>query len=126
MKNEQQQITNFMMKAGQDCPKQPTLPSLEVQVLRVNLIGEELGELCKAFDQSNLVEVYDAILDLLVVTIGAAVACGLEIEPGWQEVHRSNMSKFIDGHRREDGKWIKGLSYSPANLQPIIEEQIKK
>jgi predicted HAD superfamily Cof-like phosphohydrolase len=73
-------------------------------------------------DVADIVEAYDALLDLEVVTTGSAVAFGLDTEPGWQEVHRSNMSKFIDGHRREDGKWVKGPSYSPAKLAPIIEE----
>lgn len=91
--------------------------------LRTDLIDEELGELEMAFDARDLIAVYDAINDLLYVVIGTAIATGLEIEPGWQEVHRSNMSKFIDGHRRGDGKWIKGPSYSPANLAPIIEAQ---
>lgn len=125
MKKAQQQITDFMLRAEQDCPERPILPSIEVMSLRVNLIGEELGELCAAFNQRDLIQTYDAILDLLVVTIGTAVACGLEIEPGWEEVHRSNMTKFIDGHRRPDGKWIKGPSYSPANLKPIIDAQLQ-
>lgn len=125
MKQEQQQITDFMIKAGQDCPEKPTLPTRAVGHLRITLIQEELDEFTEALAHNDIVEAYDAILDLLVVTIGAAIALGLEIEPGWQEVHRSNMSKFIDGHRREDGKWIKGPSYSPANLKSIIQQQMQ-
>lgn len=112
----------------------------DVRKLRVKLIAEELLELCAAFgielsimggkviiyrtSNCNLAEAYDATLDLLVVTIGTANAMGLDIEPGWQEVIRSNNTKFIDGHRREDGKWVKGPSYSPAQLGPIIEAQM--
>lgn len=65
----------------------------------------------------------DATADLRVVVTGTDAAMGIDGEPIDQEVHRSNMSKFIDGHRRADGKWIKGPSYSPANLAPIIEGQ---
>jgi predicted HAD superfamily Cof-like phosphohydrolase len=147
MTNEQQQIRDFMTKAQQATPDRPTVPKQDVRLLRLKLIAEELQELAAAFgyrlyleDDSkgigeptlsfvpngllfNIVESYDAILDLMVVVIGAGVALGLELEPGWQEVHRSNMSKFIDGHRRTDGKWIKGPSYSSALLEPIIEAQ---
>ena len=122
MNEMQRQVLEFMLKAGQDCPAYPTVASREVRALRLDLIQEEFKELAQATDEEDVVEIYDAILDLLVVTIGTAIAYGLNIEPGWQEVHRSNMSKFIDGHRREDGKWIKGPSYSPAQLKPIIEQ----
>jgi len=116
MKTEQQQITDFMIKAGQDCPERPVMPSVVVRELRYNLIREELSELSEAFCKNDLVEVADAIADLLVVTIGCAVACGIDIQPVWDEVHRSNMSKFIDGYKREDGKWVKGPSYSQQTL----------
>jgi predicted HAD superfamily Cof-like phosphohydrolase len=141
MKNEQNQIKEFMVKAGQQTPDKPEVPSIEVRKLRVKLIAEELLELCAAYcinleirdgsvscvaypsDVANLTEAYDAVLDLLVVTIGTGVAQGTDLQPGWDEVHRSNMSKFIDGHRREDGKWVKGPSYSPAQLSPILQAQ---
>lgn len=122
MELEQQQVKDFMLKAGQECPKYPGFPSFDVRMLREKLIREELNELYDAmFITENMTEVYDAILDLLVVTIGCANAFGLTIDPGWAEVHRSNMSKFIDGHKREDGKWIKGPSFVAPKLGPIIE-----
>lgn len=137
-----------MVKAAQETPDRPTMPDRAVRELRLKLISEELAELAEAFgyylyneDDSkgvgapslalvpcghtpNMVEAYDAILDLLVVVIGTAVAMGLHVEPGWEEVHRSNMSKFVDGYRREDGKWIKGPSYSPARLKEIVAAQV--
>ena len=129
-----------MVKAGQDCPKLPTAPTHEVATLRIKLIQEELDELYNAIglgrrfvaqDETehvpfDAVETADAITDLLVVVLGTAVACGIDIQPCWDEVHRSNMTKFIDGYRREDGKWVKGPSYSPANLKPIIKKQLRK
>lgn len=139
-----------MVKAGQATPDMPSIPNQDVRELRLKLIAEELQELANAFgcrlyleDDSNgmgdprvtftptgqpcnLRDAYDAILDLMVVVIGSGVAIGTELEPGWQEVHRSNMSKFIDGSKRPDGKWMKGPSYSPARLQPIIDNLIAK
>ena len=124
MKNEQHQVRTFMCAAGQETPAKPKVPSLEVCALRIRLHKEEAcDELKEAFIANDITLVADAITDALVVILGTAVACGIDIQPCWDEVHRSNMTKFIDGHRREDGKWIKGPSYSPANLKPIIEAQ---
>lgn len=145
MNKEQKEVMEFMMMAGQEMPIKPTIPLLEVRVLRVKLIAEELMELCSALSiqlkvdtntdscsvialngSPDLVLAADACADLKVVTIGTEVALGVDGQPIWDEVHRSNMSKFIDGHRREDGKWIKGPSYSPANIELIIQQQSNK
>jgi len=124
MKKEQEMVREFMLKAGQDCPKTPTLEPLQsVKDLRYNLIWEELQELWNAMYDCNRIGIADSIGDLLVVVLGTAVAFGMDIEPIFNEIHRSNMTKFIDGHKREDGKWVKGPSYSPANLEPIIKAQ---
>jgi len=119
----QQNVTDFMAKAGQHLPEAPQLPTKDVYALRCRLIQEELDELYTAYQAYNMVEVADAIADLLYVVLGAACASGIDIEPIFDEVHRSNMSKFIDGHRREDGKWVKGPSYTPANIKPLLEAQ---
>lgn len=119
----QDRVELFMRKAGQECPMTPVLPSILIQELRLKLITEEFRELDLAFWHKDLTEVADAIGDLLVVVLGTAVACGIKIEPIFQEIMDSNMTKFIDGHRREDGKWVKGPSYTPANLGPIIDAQ---
>lgn len=121
IQNAQQQVKDWMLKAGQDCPSHPTIPSLEVRKLRLALHHEEaVEELSGACD---LTEIADSIADSLVVVLGTACACGIDIAPIFEEVMRSNNSKFIDGHRREDGKWMKGPSYSPANIEPLIDLQ---
>ena len=73
--------------------------------------------------EQDLIEIGDGISDLKYVAHGLANRVGVVMKPLDNEVHRSNMSKFIDGHRREDGKWIKGSSYSPANIKSLINEQ---
>ena len=124
MKEAQDLVRLFMLKAGQDAPFHPTLPSLEVISLRLKLHREEaIEELDQAYCSSDIVAIADSIADSLVVILGTAVACGIEIEPIFDEVMRSNMTKFIDGYRRPDGKWIKGPSYEPANIQPLLEQQ---
>jgi len=126
MTREQQMVREFMLKAGQECPDKPNLePSEDVKNLRYELIKEELEELDKAQCDCNRLGIADAIGDLLVVVLGTAVAYGIDIQPIFDEIMRSNMTKFIDGYKREDGKWIKGTRYSPANLQPILMEQQK-
>jgi predicted HAD superfamily Cof-like phosphohydrolase len=149
MNDEQDQIRHFMTKAGQDTPACPTVPSADVRALRVRTIGEELIELANASnvrivlsntgdkpvldveaistlpETVDLVEVYDALLDIQVFTVGSANAYGLKLAPGWDEVHRSNMAKFAPGgYRRDDGKWMKPPSWEPPKLAAIVQAQI--
>lgn len=71
----------------------------------------------------NLIEIADGIADMEYVNTGTAVACGIDIQPIFDEVHRSNMSKFIDGIFREDGKYQKGPSYSKADVEGVLLAQ---
>lgn len=73
--------------------------------------------------KADLIEVADALADINYVSAGAAICYGIDMEPVDEEVQRSNMSKFIDGYRDENGKWIKGPSYTPVNLEPILKAQ---
>jgi len=97
----------------------PTLDSKETQQLRINLIEEEFEELKEAYKNQDLLEVADALGDLLYVVFGAAVSHGLDLDAIFREIHRSNMTK-VGGHKGPDGKWIKPDSYSPANLTPFV------
>ena len=116
----QEKVREFIRLAGQEIPDHPTTSNYMARNLRSALIHEELGEYMIARD---LVEIADAIGDILYVVLGAAIAHGIDIEPVFKEIHRSNMSKFIDGHAAPNGKWIKGPSYSPADLKPILDAQ---
>ena len=62
------------------------------------------------------------LADLLYVVYGTAVSVGIDMEPVFREVHRSNMSK-VGGHKRADGKWVKPPTYSPADIESIVDEQ---
>lgn len=135
-------VREFMLRFGQAVPPTVSMPDQQTHNLRWRLIDEEAQELR---DATNLLEYLDAVGDLLYVVYGAAIAAGFtaqQIEATVYEIHRSNMSKLWsadeianvpgdsrahhvgDGRyivRRTDGKIIKSPSYSPANLQPIIE-----
>lgn len=117
-------VAKFMILAGQEVKDHPELASEKVVNLRSSLHYEEACvEFEAACDDDNLVEIADSLADSLVVILGTACAFGIDIEPIFQEVMRSNMTKFIDGYRREDGKWMKGPSYTPANIAPLIDAQ---
>lgn len=124
MRKYQQMVQQFHEKAGITINHRPTIPNEKDCALRYNLIKEELMELAHGLTSKDTTEVADAIGDLLYVVLGTAVTCGIDIQPVFEEIHASNMTKFIDGYRREDGKWMKGPSYTPANIKPIIDQQI--
>ncbi|HJT22238.1 MAG TPA: MazG nucleotide pyrophosphohydrolase domain-containing protein [Nitrospira sp.] len=92
------------------------------KALRVRLIQEEFEELKEAMAQDDLPAVAKEMADLLYVVYGTAVSYGIDMEPVFREVHRSNMSK-VGGYKRADGKWVKPPTYSPARVEPIVAEQ---
>lgn len=110
----QEKVEQFMRAAGEPVQTSPGHPTTAERELRINLITEELDELRSTH---SLVMIADAIADLLYVVYGTAAAYGFDAQKLFDEAHRSNMTKFIDGHRRADGKWIKGPSYSPADFK---------
>jgi predicted HAD superfamily Cof-like phosphohydrolase len=103
----------------------PRVPDEATRSLRVRLIQEEFDELREALSQRDAAVVAKELADLLYVVYGTAVSCGIDMEPVFREVHRSNMSK-IGGHKRADGKWVKPPTYSPARIEPILASQSGK
>jgi len=122
MTDEQAMVEAFHNKFEVVAQTTPTDVSEETKHLRVRLIQEEFDELKEAMASGNLAEVAKEMADLLYVTYGTAVSYGIDMEPVFQEVHRSNLSK-IGGYKRADGKWVKPPTYSPANIEPILEVQ---
>jgi len=108
---------------GQQVNCEPTLRDQAVQDLRVDLISEELEELELAITNQDIVEVADALTDLLYVVYGAGHAFGIDLDECFMEVHESNMSKLGEDGKpiyREDGKVLKGPGYFPPNLEEIV------
>ena len=102
----------------------PTVPSKKTQNLRVRLIQEEFDELQEAMKTQDLPHIAKELADLLYVVYGTAISYGIDMEPVFKEVQRSNMSK-VGGYKREDGKWVKPPTYSPADIAPILALQEK-
>lgn len=101
---------------------EPGLIDERTRVLRERLIQEEFDELKQAMAQEELPAIAKELADLLYVVYGTAVSYGIDMVPVFREVHRSNMSK-VGGYKREDGKWVKPPSYSPAAIEPILADQ---
>jgi len=116
-------VGDFMEAFGQEVHCEPTLRDRETRSLRVELIQEELEELQNGLDSRDIVEVADALTDLLYVVYGAGHAFGIDLDECFAEVHESNMSKLGENGRpiyREDGKVLKGPNYFPPNLEDIV------
>ena len=102
--------------------RSPTVVDERTRELRIRLIQEEFEELKEALIHGDLESISKEVADLLYVVYGTAVSYGIDMDPVFREVHRSNMSK-VGGYKREDGKWVKPATYSPACLEPILAEQ---
>lgn len=116
-------VGDFMEAMGQDIEMRPIFPEDHIQKLRFDLIEEELDELKLGMDNQNLIEVADALTDLLYVVYGAGQAFGIDLDECFQEVHCSNMSKLGEDGRpikREDGKVLKPDTYFPPDLKSVL------
>jgi predicted HAD superfamily Cof-like phosphohydrolase len=116
-------VREFMNVFGQEVKDTPKLPKRSVQALRVKLIAEELKELREALKDKDIVEVADALTDILYVTYGAGLAFGIDLDKCFAEVQRSNMTKLGENGKplyREDGKIKKGPNYEDPDLKTIL------
>ena len=116
-------VGDFMEAFGQDVQFEPTWPDFNTRELRLELIQEELEELSDAVADRDMIQIADALTDLLYVVYGAGHTFGLDLDECFQEVHRSNMSKLGENGRpiyREDGKVMKGPGYFEPDLEGIL------
>jgi predicted HAD superfamily Cof-like phosphohydrolase len=114
----------FMSTFGQEVKEKAEFPDNETIALRLELIQEELNELREAIGNADIVEVADALTDILYVTYGAGHAFGIDLDKCFQEVQESNMSKLDhngDPIYREDGKVMKGPNYFQPDLTSIVK-----
>jgi predicted HAD superfamily Cof-like phosphohydrolase len=127
MNEEQRMVRDFHERFGLPRNDSPGWSGEVAHRLRVNLIEEELAELRNAGETHDLVEIADALGDLLYVVYGTAVTYGIDLEPVFSEIHRSNMSKGDpDAAVRCDGKVLKGPNYSPPRVAEVLERQIMR
>tara|TARA_R100000951_G_scaffold115975_1_gene125944 strand:- start:317 stop:727 length:411 start_codon:yes stop_codon:yes gene_type:complete len=127
MKKQLEQLSEFQTSYNSTMNTEPTRISDDDYSLRYRLGKEELIEYFDACKDGNLTEIADALADQLYILLGTIVSHGMQevIEPIFNEVHRSNMSKLgADGKPiyREDGKILKGENYSPPNISQYLPD----
>ena len=113
----------FMKTFGQDVKTKAKLSNNKINELRISLINEELEELKKAIEDNDILEVADALTDILYVTYGAGHAFGINLDKCFNEVQDSNMSKLgSDGKPiyNESGKVMKGPNYFNPDLSKFL------
>ena len=116
-------VGSFMKTFGQEVKTKPSFSSDKINELRVDLIKEELEELQEAMKNNDLLEVADALTDILYVTYGAGHAFGIDLDKCFEEVQNSNMSKLGENGEpiyNELGKVMKGPNYFKPDLSKFV------
>ena len=116
-------VGDFMEAFGQKVELEPTWPDFNTRELRLELIQEELDELAQAVEDRDMVQIADALTDLLYVVYGAGHAFGIDLDKCFEEVQNSNMSKLgLDGKPiyNEKGKVMKGPNYFKPDLNKFV------
>ena len=117
-------VGTFMKTFGQEVKANPSFSSDKINKLRIDLIKEELEELTDAMNNKDLLEVADALTDILYVTYGAGHAFGINLDNCFDEVQNSNMSKLDENGnpiKNEQGKVLKGPKYFKPNLSKFLD-----
>ena len=116
-------VGTFMKTFGQEVKSKPSFSSDKINKLRIDLIKEELEELQEAMKNNDLLEVADALTDILYVTYGAGHAFGIDLDKCFDEVQNSNMSKLSENGEpiyNESGKVMKGPNYFKPDLSKFV------
>lgn len=115
-------VKEFHQTFGQRVGKKPELPDKEERKLRMKLLAEEYTELVVAEYNDDLVEIADALADIIYIACGTAVSYGIPLDKLFAEVHRSNMAKLVDGKviRRSDGKVQKPEGWTPPDVKSVL------
>lgn len=113
-----------MKTFGQEVKTKTEFPKEKIVKLRYDLINEELEELQDAIKDRNMLEIADALTDILYVTYGAGHAFGIDLDKCFNEVQESNMSKLGENNKpiyNENGKVMKGPNYFKPNLNQFLK-----
>ena len=116
-------VGTFMKTFGQEVKTEPSFSTEKINKLRIDLIKEELQELTEAMNNKDLLEVADALTDILYVTYGAGHAFGINLDKCFDEVQNSNMSKLGENGEpiyNESGKVMKGPNYFKPDLSKFV------
>lgn len=124
MKSALADVRGFHAAMDVPAPNVPCIPSSDRVELRLRLINEEVDELHVAVSDGDIVEVADALADIIYVAIGMAIEFGIPLDRVWDEVQRTNMAKVDPTtgkvHRRADGKVLKPDGWTPPDIAAAI------
>jgi predicted HAD superfamily Cof-like phosphohydrolase len=132
MSNWYQDVKNFHIAFGQRVGQSPMIPdNIEERDLRMSLLEEEYNEYMEAEQTLDIVGIADALADIVYIACGTAVSYGIPLDKVFEEVHRSNMAKLVNGQPiyRADGKVLKPEGWTAPDVKGILEkesEEIKK
>ena len=116
-------VGTFMKTFGQEVKTKPSFSTEKINKLRIDLINEELDELTEAMNKKDLLEVADALTDILYVTYGAGHAFGIDLDKCFDEVQKSNMSKLGENGKpiyNDSVKFMKGPNYFKPDLSKFV------
>ena len=119
-----QKVKTFMQTFGQEVKLKPSFSTEKINDLRYNLVKEELEELKEAISKKDLLEVADALTDILYVTYGAGHAFGIDLDKCFEEVQNSNMSKLGEDGKpiyNDSGKVMKGPNFYKPDLSKFLK-----
>jgi predicted HAD superfamily Cof-like phosphohydrolase len=117
-------VKEFHKAFGQRIGEKPEIPDTAERTLRMKLLSEEMYEYTIAENENDLIEIADALADIIYIACGTAVSYGIPLDKVFEEVHRSNMAKLVDGKvlRREDGKIQKPASWTPPDIEGVLKK----
>ncbi len=126
MSNWYKDVLEFHRAFGQRIGQTPAFPEdINERALRIDLLEEEFKEYLDAEESLDIVGIADALADIVYIACGTAVSYGIPLDKVFEEVHRSNMAKLVDGKPiyRADGKVLKPEGWTPPQIEMILEKE---
>jgi predicted HAD superfamily Cof-like phosphohydrolase len=122
MSNMFQEVKKFQTAVGQNVSEVPQFPDENERVLRRKLLREEVDEYFDGEDKDDLENVAKELADIIYIVCGTAASYGIPLDRVFNEVHRSNMEKLVDGKvvRRDDGKILKPEGWAAPDIKSVL------
>jgi len=122
MSNMYEDVKYFQTAVGQNVGQAPAFPDRDERVLRMRLLREEFEEYNQGEYNNDLENIAKELADIIYIVCGTAVSYGIPLDRVFDEVHRSNMAKLVDGKpvRRDDGKILKPEGWTPPDVKKIL------
>lgn len=122
MSNMYQDVKEFQTAVGQNIGQAPVFPEPAERELRIKLLKEEYEEYIQGECKNDLENIAKELADIIYIVCGTAASYGIPLDRVFDEVHRSNMAKLVDGKviRREDGKILKPEGWTPPDIKTIL------